>query len=200
MATPTRFQPAIDSIEPSAETPSNGSDLLDQKIDRNASRRQSSASLMPEFNQTDLMIKTGIALAIVLALVAGCFWIFKRTAPQSMKGLPLETMEVLGNAPLTNRQHLRLVRLGNRLLLLAVSEGQSQTLTEVTDPDEVNHLLELCQGSKKASAQQSFRSLLSETERDRTSGFLGSQQDRILTQRESAEPRRRPASTHYYEA
>ncbi|GEM_PF-1676433 len=137
------------------------------------------------------LLQTGTALAIVLALLFVFFWVSKKAVPKSMQALPLEMIEVLGNAPLSTKQHLRLVRLGNRLLLLAVSENQSQTLSEITDPDEVQHLLELCQSKRPNSVSQSFQSVLREGEREKAVGFLGSQQNRLMNS-ESVATLRRP--------
>ena len=45
------------------------------------------------------------------------------------------------------KQEMQLVRLGNKLLLLAVTPEGAETLTEITDPVEIDRLSELCQGS-----------------------------------------------------
>jgi len=126
------------------------------------------------------LIQTGIALGIVLLLLFGLLWFMKKATPKSMQGLPLETIQVLGNAPLTGRQHLRLIRLGERLLLLAVSDTSAQTLTEITDPDEVRHLLEQCRKQDESSLSRSFQSIFQDSGRQPASGFLGSQHDQLM--------------------
>lgn len=186
-ATPARYSPSPTVPDPETAAAvrteeSETDDLLNQPVtpvNRSQSDRQDPLSSLGTHSGT--IINTLLALGLVLMLLVGCFWMFKRTAPRSLQGLPVESVEVLGNAPLTARQHMKLIRLGNRLFLLAVSDTHSQTLAEVSDPDEVQHLLEICQGKRPTSSQNSFRSLLSETERERAAGFLGSQQDQILS-------------------
>jgi flagellar biogenesis protein FliO len=160
------------------------------------------------------LLQTGLALAFVLVLLFITAWCLKRATPRSLQPLPIETVQVLGNAPLHGKQHLRLIRLGQRLLLLAVSETTTQTLTEVTDPNEVQQLLELCQIRSPQSVSQAFETLLQDGARERTTGFLGSQQDQIALPRRASpaappadtarstasRPPVRPASHHFFEA
>ena len=49
-----------------------------------------------------------------------------------------------GRAPLAGRQHVHLLRCGSKLLLVSVTPGGAETLTEVTDPAEVDRLAGLC--------------------------------------------------------
>jgi flagellar biogenesis protein FliO len=92
-------------------------------------------------------LETGAAS---LGLVAGLFllvaWVARRGGPHSATPLPHAAVEVLGRAPLVGRQHVHLVRCGNKLLLVCVLPGGAQTLTEVTDPAEVERLVSICQG------------------------------------------------------
>jgi flagellar biogenesis protein FliO len=83
---------------------------------------------------------------VVLSLFFAVAWLLKRTAPKSMQSLPPGVIEVLGRAPLVRGQHLQLVRCGQRLLLLSVSATHSQTLAEISDPQEVAALLNACGG------------------------------------------------------
>jgi flagellar biogenesis protein FliO len=157
------------------------------------------------------LLQTGIALLVVLALLFVCVWFVKRAAPRALQALPKESIEVLGNAPLHGKQHLKLIRVGNRLLLLAVSDQHSQTLAEVYDPAEVQQLLEMCQAERATSARKSFESILQEGQRESTLGFLGSLQDELSASRRQEpvtsgptdRPSRasvRPVSPHFFEA
>lgn len=162
------------------------------------------------------LMQTGVALAIVLLLVFACAWLLRKAGPKSLQPLPLEAVQLLGNAPLYGKQHLRLIRMGQRVLLLAVSETSTQTLTEVTDPAEVGQLLELCQSSNPQGHAKTFEALLRESGRERATGFLGSQQDQVpaalrrsrpvdeaaAVSRGNGDGRAvvRPASNHFFEA
>ena len=82
---------------------------------------------------------------MVLALFFAVAWLMKRQLPAGGWALPRGVLYVLGRAPLAPRQYVHLVRLGNRLLLVAVSPAGAQTLAEVTDADEIERLIRLCQ-------------------------------------------------------
>ena len=102
------------------------------------------------------------SLAIVLGLFAALIWFSKRFAPSGSAALPREAVERLGQAPLAGRQSMQLIRIGNRLLLVAVSTNGTETLTEITDPVEVEHLAGLCRRGKSDSASASFGRVLSQ--------------------------------------
>lgn len=105
-------------------------------------------------------LATGIfSLAIVLGLFLLVAWALRRGMPRGTMLLPLEAVEVLGRAPLAGRQQVHLVRCGNKVLLVSVAPGNVETLTEITDPEEVERLVALCQrsgGSVGASFRQVF--------------------------------------------
>ena len=102
------------------------------------------------------------SLAIVLGLFVVLLLVSKRFAPAGAAPLPKEAVELLGRATLTGRQTMQLVRVGNRLLLVALSAGGAETLTEITDPVEVEHLAGLCRRGKADSASASFNRVLSQ--------------------------------------
>jgi flagellar biogenesis protein FliO len=116
------------------------------------------------------------SLAIVLGLFLAFVWCSKRFAPAGSTPLPKEAVELLGRAPLAGRQTMQLIRVGNRLLLVAMSPGGAETLTEITDPVEVEHLASLCRRGKSDSATASFNRALAqmasepESPRSRTRG------------------------------
>jgi hypothetical protein len=64
---------------------------------------------------------------------------------------------VLGRAPLASRQQVHLVRCGRKLLLLSVSPGGIETLSEIDDPLEVDRLAGLCVQAQPGSASMVFR-------------------------------------------
>jgi flagellar biogenesis protein FliO len=115
-------------------------------------------------------LRTAVTVGASLAIVLGAFflfaWMMRRASPGGMGTLPVEAFEVVGRASLANRQQVQLLRCGNRLLLVAVghsaSGGRVQTLTEITDPQEVNDLLRLCHPNRVATAKP--RSAVRKTE------------------------------------
>lgn len=116
-----------------------------------------------------------------LAMVLGAFflvaWFARRANPQTTATLPKEVVESLGRTSMGNRQYLQLVRIGNKLLLLAISSQGVETLTEITTPEEVERLTGLCQQHQPGSVTTTFRNILAQLGNEPTSpGFLGDAQ------------------------
>jgi flagellar biogenesis protein FliO len=104
-------------------------------------------------------LATGAAsLGIVLGLFLVVVWAVRRGLPKGAGMLPSDVIEVLGRAPLVDKQNVHLIRCGSKLLLVCIAPGSVQTLTEITDPDEVERLTGLCQTKRGPTA--SFRATL----------------------------------------
>lgn len=108
----------------------------------------------------DMALTTGGALALVVGLILVLAWAARRAAPRGSSLLPGEVVEVLGRAPLANRQQIHLLRCGHKLLLVSVTPTGAETLTEITDPMEVDRLAGLCQQAQPGSATAAFRNVL----------------------------------------
>jgi flagellar biogenesis protein FliO len=100
------------------------------------------------------------SLAIVLGLFFLVVWLSRRAFPRASASLSTEVLEIVGRSPLAHRHQLQLIRLGRRLLLVSVTPERAETLTEITDPDEVNHLISLCRQQQAGSISDSFRQVL----------------------------------------
>jgi flagellar biogenesis protein FliO len=87
------------------------------------------------------MIVLGVICAGLVAVSIG----LRRRRRSSGGRLPVEAVEVLGRTAIDGRHAISLVRCGSRVLVLSVdaTEGLS-TLAEISDPDEVNLLTDLC--------------------------------------------------------
>ena len=122
------------------------------------------------------LVSTLFSLGLVLGLFLATAAIAHRyMKPPVKQQLPSSVMEVLGSIslPTQPRQQAILMRLGQRVLLLSSHAGQTCTLAEFTDPDEVALLIAQCrtdvdhlkknhehvQSKKKAGS--GFRDLLS---------------------------------------
>ena len=110
------------------------------------------------------------SLAIVLGLFFLVVWLVRRALPKSATSLPSDVLEVLGRSPLAARHNLQLIRLGRRLLLVSVTPDAAETLTEVTDVDEVNHLISLCRQNQPGSVMAGFREALHQLGMDGQTG------------------------------
>lgn len=113
-------------------------------------------------------------LAIVLGLFFLASWLLKRTMPKSARTLPSEVLEVLGRTSLAARQSVHLVRVGRKLILISVSTDGIETLTEITDPSEVDRLAGICAEQSSESSSSAFANVFQQFQRESTSlGFLG---------------------------
>lgn len=100
------------------------------------------------------------SLAIVLGLFFLAAWVLRRTTPGQSPLLPAEAFEVLGRAPLVHRQHVTLIRLGAKLVLICITPHGAETLAEVTDPIEVDRLAGICHEAHPQSSSNRFRQML----------------------------------------
>ena len=98
-------------------------------------------------------------LTAVLALVFLTAKFLKRKVPAAQQSLPAEVVQVLGRKALDYRHQIHLVRFGSRMLVLGTSHEGIRTLSEITDPVEIDVLAGLCKTSEKASIAGSFRRL-----------------------------------------
>jgi flagellar biogenesis protein FliO len=103
-------------------------------------------------------------MILSLGFVLGLFWVtvklLNRGGKSGGKSLPKNVVEVLGNAPMLGRQSLQVIRFGNKILLVAVSPAGYDTLTEITDPLEVDRLAGMCHANSPHSSTSSFTEIL----------------------------------------
>jgi flagellar biogenesis protein FliO len=92
------------------------------------------------------LVTAAASLGIVLGLFLLVVWVARRGTSKTTALLPREAFEILGRAPLIGRQDVQLIHCGNKILLVYASPGGAQTLTEITDPTEVERLVVACQG------------------------------------------------------
>lgn len=97
------------------------------------------------------------SLAVVLGIFLLVAWLMRRSTPNGAAVLPGEVFEMLGRAPMANRQQVHLLRCGAKLLLVCVTPAGAETLTEITDPMEVDRLAGLCRQARPGSATEAFR-------------------------------------------
>lgn len=102
------------------------------------------------------VIRVVIALGSVIALILLLRWVFKRffgvtTAPRASRAV-----HVLSRSPISPRQQLVILRVGKRLLVVADGGAQMNTLSEITDPDEVATLIGQVQDDHTDRASKVF--------------------------------------------
>jgi flagellar biogenesis protein FliO len=123
---------------------------------------------------TSALVSVGGSLCAVVGVFLVVVWCTRRFAPPGTSALPKEAVESLGRALLTARQQMQLIRVGNKLLLVALSPTGVEPLTEITDATEVEHLLALCRRGQKGSSTEIFRQTLAQlAEEQAPRGFVG---------------------------
>ena len=90
---------------------------------------------------------------ISLAAIVGClglvgYWL--RPYLGIPRGLPIEALELLGRRTIEQKIAIHLVRCGGKVLVVGVSPDGARTLSEITDPVEVQRLVEACHAPRDA--------------------------------------------------
>ena len=57
---------------------------------------------------------------------------------------------------------MQLIRIGNKLVMVSVNGNQVDTITEITDPEEVEHLVSLCHKNQSNQFRQTFQQVLNQ--------------------------------------
>ncbi len=89
-----------------------------------------------------LAIVIGGYLALVVAM--------RKFGGGASRAIPTDVVDVVGHVPYGAKQQLQLVRLGSKLLLLISGPDGTQPIGEITDPDEVDHLVSLCDSGRRS--------------------------------------------------
>lgn len=95
------------------------------------------------------------------------------------RGLPIEALELLGRRMIEPKVSIHLVRCGGKVLMLGVSPDGVRTLSEISDPHEVNRLTEAC--LTPVDSRQTTNSHRTATSRDTsaTTGHTRQREPRI---------------------
>ncbi|MGN6134031.1 MAG: flagellar biosynthetic protein FliO [Aureliella sp.] len=124
---------------------------------------RSSQATAPEKRSSgtvQMFVSVGSSLLIVVGLLLGAAWCYRKASPTSTGSLPKQVVQVLGRAPLAPRQQLILVRFAGKLVLVSNLQGEVRTISEIDDPLEVDRVAGLCESSQAGSISDSFRTVL----------------------------------------
>ncbi len=88
-------------------------------------------------------VLAAIASAFVV-LAAIRFWQSRRT----VRDLPGDVFEILGEAPLGSQHAVRVIRFGPRTLLVGISAAGCQTLATIDDPQATERIVGACLGNR----------------------------------------------------
>ena len=113
-------------------------------------------------NTIKMMLSVGSSLLIVIGLFLGVAWCYRKTLNTSLGGIPKHVVSVIGRTAIAPRQQLVLVRFGSKLVLVSMVQGETRTISEITDPLEVDQLAGACESHQPHSLTNSFRSILNQ--------------------------------------
>lgn len=120
------------------------------------------------------MTAAGSGLAIVVGLMLISAWVVKKSLPRSARVLPTEVAEVLGRVQLAGKQTAQLLRIGHKLVLVAVTPEGAKAITEITDEAEVQRLLAACEQQAGHGSTAAFEQVFSQIAGEPAGpGFLG---------------------------
>lgn len=154
LGAPTSAQTAIDKqvIRRTTPTPTNATRPTTQKA---GVKPANTAPASSGFDAARVVLALGAVVGLIFLLR----WVAKRFFGVTSVGRSSRAIQVLSRSPLSPRQHLVVLRVGQRLLIVADGGGQMNTLTEITDPDEVAALIGQVQEDHTERAGKSFGAL-----------------------------------------
>ena len=171
---PATYQPAplYETATPNIAIPLQTEAQKDPTVGMRLGPSQSNKSRQQKKYDGHGGLPSPVTIGGSLALVIGVFlivaYLMRRAAPRSGGALPHEVFEVFGRAPLAERQHVHLLRCGNKLLLVSVTPNGTETLTEITAAEEVERLSALCHQTKSGSSTANFRQVFQQLSRGGT--------------------------------
>ncbi|QDU41651.1 Flagellar biosynthesis protein, FliO [Symmachiella dynata] len=134
---------------------------LDKKFPQASTAKKSSASSTETQRKKKggSLVQSALGLAFVLCLILIVAAWAKRHLPQANSALPSEAVQILGQRAVGQRQMIQLIRCGSRILVLGATPNGLTTLSEITDPVEVDYLAGLCRQDHPHSVTSAFSRL-----------------------------------------
>jgi flagellar protein FliO/FliZ len=174
-STPSRISTGS-SVAPALATQSHFSQQAGVVQASHESQRATSLTPLPPKSKADetakpkaggstlqMFISLGSSLAIVIGLFLGVAVLYRKSVSTTLgRGLPKNVVQVLGRTSIAPRQQMLLVRFGSKLVLVSMIQGEARTISEITDPLEVDQLAGYCEGHSSGSATSSFREILTQ--------------------------------------
>lgn len=163
---PDAHQPSV--VTASAQTPLAGNNAPDTLAESSKhiplappSERFKGETPQRASGTLQMIVSVGSSLLLVVGLFLGVAWCYRKTVNSTIGGgLSKQVIHVLGRTSISPRQQMVLIRFGSKLLLVSVIQGEARTLSEITDPLEVDQLVGLCESGQVGSISNSFRSVL----------------------------------------
>ncbi len=142
-------------------------DPLNQKLDSKPGDQPNPLGSMSTIRSTKPFLKVVGGLSLVLAIFYALTVFAKRNGGNISGKVPDEVIQVLGQVPLDQRRRLQLVRLGSKILLLSVTTSSVETVGEIDDPVEVEHVISIMQRGRAVEDFQNFRRITNQIRQQR---------------------------------
>jgi|GEM_PF-4014997 len=168
---------ALETTLPSSTSEGTaGAALLPSRTEKFAQRKlmrgDEQAEEKAEESDTSLGITSIIAgLGLVITLFLVLAWTLKKASPK-LVGVHLsdEIIQMLGRKHLFAKQYLQLIRVGGKILVVVITPDGAETLSEITDPYEIDRLAGLCEAQSPRSNTKAFREAFNEMSTKSTRG------------------------------
>lgn len=116
-----------------------------------------------KLGQTSLWGTVAGLFAVFGVFVGVRVWL-TRHGPVGLRGLPVEALELLGRRTIEPRVSIHIVRCGPKILVLGVGPDGVRTLTEITDPVEIDLMAGACRKKESGrSGVDSFSGMMRQT-------------------------------------
>lgn len=114
----------------------------------------------PSVGGGNWVLSTFAALGTVIGLILAARWAYAKLGGKVV-ARPSQSIEVLSRTAVAPKNHVLLLRVGQRVLVVGDSSTGLRTLANLDDPEEVASLIQSVEASRPTSVSQSFNGLLS---------------------------------------
>ncbi len=135
-------------------------DSYKKKLAQNSGASSDGKSRGIGFGGKSLFTSTTIALIFVIILIFAVAWIFRKAWPGgSMLFGVIPFVNILGRTNLSPKQSIVAIKVGERIILLGVTEHHISTIISIDDEKEVSKFLSYIEQNRSSSISSTFRNL-----------------------------------------
>jgi len=121
-------------------------------------------SAPPTDHGLETVLRMMLWLAVVVVFIYVAVWLIRKYVPSARGMFGAGVVKVVGRATVGTRQHLLLVKVGGRFVLVGVTATTMTPLTEITDPEEARALMEALAEQSGGKIASSFKSAMSKAD------------------------------------
>lgn len=164
-STPPTTVGADDEVETPAKTPPTVASTFDesQSLGKSRSANDADSEEVNPRNNTGMgewMLNTITALGAVVGLILLIRAIYAKCTGRTLATARHDVVQVMARVPVAPRNHVLILRVAGRILIVGDSPGGMNTLAQIDDPDEAASLLKSFAASEPNSISQGFNQLM----------------------------------------